>query len=121
MGIFRGLGKLDHVSLKILNQVVVEAVLLQELEGIIPRADVLELKAEQVFAVIVQKRIENLSVIEELLEDPKSLPSLKNVMCLRRSITSNVLTGILGSTINNTSCSLILSPGLMHNEPRFHV
>jgi hypothetical protein len=39
-------------------RVVVKAVLLQELEGIVPRADGLELEAVQVFVVIIQKRIE---------------------------------------------------------------
>jgi hypothetical protein len=65
------LGELDQVTFQILCQIVVEAVLLQELEGVVPRADGLELKAAQIFVVIVQQRIEDLSVIEELLEDPE--------------------------------------------------
>jgi len=42
------LGRQDHVALQVLHQVVVEAVPLQELEGIVPRADGLELEAIEV-------------------------------------------------------------------------
>jgi len=52
------LGELDHVALQVLHQVVVEAISLKELEGVVPRADGLELEAVQVFVVVVQKRIE---------------------------------------------------------------
>lgn len=52
------LGELDHVTLQVLHQVVVKAISLQELEGIVPRADGLELEAVEVFVVVIQKRIE---------------------------------------------------------------
>jgi len=52
------LGELDRVALQVLHQVVIEAVFLQELEGIVPRADGLELEAVQVFIVVIQKSIE---------------------------------------------------------------
>jgi len=58
LGIPGVLGELDHVAFQILHQVVVEAVILQELEGIVPRAGGFELEAKQVFVVVVQKRIE---------------------------------------------------------------
>jgi hypothetical protein len=65
------LGELDHVAFQVLHQVVVEAVLFQELEGIVPRGNVFELETIQVFVVVIQQRIEELMVIEELLEDPE--------------------------------------------------
>jgi hypothetical protein len=36
--------ELDHVALQVLHQVIVEAIALQELEGIIPRASRFELE-----------------------------------------------------------------------------
>ena len=59
------------MAFQVLHQVVVEAVALQELEGIVPRAGGLELEAKEVFVVVVQEGIEKLVVIEELLEDPE--------------------------------------------------
>jgi hypothetical protein len=46
--------ELDHVALQVLHQVIVEAIALQELESVVPRASRFELEAKQVFVVIVQ-------------------------------------------------------------------
>jgi hypothetical protein len=43
------LGSQDHVAFQVLHQVVIKAVLLQELGGIVPCADGLELEAIEVF------------------------------------------------------------------------
>jgi len=53
LGILGVLGKQDHVAIQVLHQVVVKAISLQELEGIVPRADRLELDAVEVFVVLV--------------------------------------------------------------------
>ena len=41
--------ELDHVAFQVLHLVVIEAVALQELEGIVPRSGRLELEAVEVF------------------------------------------------------------------------
>ena len=69
--ILGGLGEIDHVAQQALHQIVVEAVALQDLEGVVPCADGFELEAVLVPVVVVQKRIEDLSFVEELFEDPE--------------------------------------------------
>jgi hypothetical protein len=69
--IFGELGKLDHVAPQVLHQVVVEAVPLQDLEGIVSLACGLELEAIAVLVVIAQQGLEDLLVVEELLEEPE--------------------------------------------------
>ena len=62
----------------------------QDLEGVVPCTDGFELEAVLILVVVVQKRIEDLSFVEELFED-QSLPSLKMVMHTRRSTESKAL------------------------------
>jgi hypothetical protein len=57
--------------LQVLYQVVVEAVPLQDLEGIVSLACGLELEAIAVLVVIAQQGLEDLRFVEELLEEPE--------------------------------------------------
>ena len=52
--IFRMLRELDHVAFQVFHQIVVEAISLQDLEGIVPRAGGLELETVFVLIVVVQ-------------------------------------------------------------------
>jgi hypothetical protein len=64
-------GELDQVASQVFHQLVLEAVLLQDLECIVPLADGLELEAVVVFFVMAQQSLEDLFVLEELLEEPE--------------------------------------------------
>jgi hypothetical protein len=52
LGVFGGLGKLDHIAGQVFYQIVVETASLQELEGVVPSASGLELEAILVFVVV---------------------------------------------------------------------
>jgi len=69
-GVFAVPGQLDNVAPEVLHQLHLEAAQVQELEGLVPLAQGLELEAEEVLFVVVGQLPEDRTVVEEVLEDP---------------------------------------------------
>jgi hypothetical protein len=71
--------ELDNVPLHVLHQVVIEAIPLQDLEGINPLARCLELEAIVFLTVVAQQSLDDLLVVEEVLED-QELANLEDII-----------------------------------------
>ena len=96
------LGELYGVALQVLCQVVIEAVPLQDFEGVVSIGYGLELEAIGVLVVIGQQCFEDLLVLEKMLEEPE-LADLEDDDAFARSFRSKVL-GLISCLIFRVLC-----------------